>query len=258
MWCPTGLKHPLCRNDTNKRRALTHKLASWWVTLPITESNAWLFACIQLISLSIQRCTAAERQRAECGESYTDLMSEREQCTALSQQKRSVLSRRYKDTNQAGIIFSFVSISGNFCECKAQQKLNSWCHVCCTQPHFLSVFTCTKRWFKVAAAVQWCNSSHPLVQSIICGWSRWSMTGWSESRGSCPTLVHVVWMLPAACVSMFCFYKQNAKRKLLSFLSRQVQDEFTCLKNKCLKKRISSPVRWTENIIDKNADGKWG
>ncbi len=45
-------------------------------------------------------------------------------CNALSQQKQSVLTRRYRDTHQAGFILGSVSVSGNFCKRKASKNEN--------------------------------------------------------------------------------------------------------------------------------------
>ncbi len=114
----------------------THTLVSWWVTLTLIERNAWLLACIKHVSNSTQCCTIVEnegrrerdreteRESEQCaGWATLTFNNKREQCATLSQQKRSVLSRHYKDRNQAGIIFSSVSVSGNFCKCKAQIKI---------------------------------------------------------------------------------------------------------------------------------------
>ncbi len=126
-----------------KKHRHTRRTNPRWVTLTIMESNVWLCAWIEPVSRSIQCCIVAENERRR--------------------EKRSVLSRRYRHTNQAGIIFTDAAVTS-------------------------SLLTFTKHWFKVVAAVHWRNSSHPLVWSDHLLWCLLSMVWQSESRACCPTL----------------------------------------------------------------------
>ncbi len=121
--CCTALEHSLCRNDTDTHQTATHKLVSWWVTLPITESNAWqwLSACVKPVSHSIQCWTLEENEgkrereksvgwaRLTCNERESGAL--RCQFISLSRQKQFMLLLHYRDTSQAGIISSSMSVN---------------------------------------------------------------------------------------------------------------------------------------------------